>query len=46
VFAVGMPAKIIVAILVLGASFPFVAGYIDGALQTGIGDSLNSIKVR
>ena len=46
VFAVGMPAKIIVALIILGASFPFVAGYMDGALKTGISDSLKSIQVR
>jgi flagellar biosynthetic protein FliR len=46
VFAVGMPAKIIVAFLLIGVSMPFVAGYVDDALRSGIGDSLNSIKVR
>jgi flagellar biosynthetic protein FliR len=46
VFAVGMPAKIIVAILLLGASLPFVAGYVDDALKTAISDSLNSIHAR
>jgi flagellar biosynthetic protein FliR len=46
VFAVGMPAKIIVAFLILGASLPFVAGYVSDSLQSGIGDSLNSIQVR
>jgi flagellar biosynthetic protein FliR len=46
VFAVGLPAKIIIALIILGASLPFVAGYIDDALQTGITDSLNSIKTR
>ena len=46
VFAVGLPAKIIVALLILGASLPFVAGYLDDALKTGISDSLKSIQVR
>lgn len=46
VFAVGMPAKIIVAFLILAASMPFVAGYLDDALKNGISDSLNSIRVR
>ena len=46
VFAVGMPAKIIVALLILGASLPFVGGYMADALQTGISDALNSIQVR
>jgi flagellar biosynthesis protein FliR len=46
VFAVGMPAKIIVAILLMGASLPFVAGYINDSLHSGISDSLNSIRTR
>ena len=33
VFAVGLPAKIIVALLILGASLPFVGGYIADSLQ-------------
>jgi flagellar biosynthetic protein FliR len=46
VFAVGMPAKIIVALLIMGASLPFVAGFLDDSLKTGISDSLKSIQVR
>ena len=46
VFAVGLPAKIIVALLILGASLPFVAGYLGDSLESGISDSLNSIKTR
>jgi flagellar biosynthetic protein FliR len=46
VFAVGMPAKIIVALIILGASLPFVAGYMSDALKTGIGESLQSIHAR
>ena len=46
VFAVGMPAKILVALLILGASLPFVAGFVDDSLRGGISDSLNSIKAR
>lgn len=46
VFAVGMPAKIIVALIILGASLPFVAGFMGEALKTGISDSLKSIQVR
>jgi flagellar biosynthesis protein FliR len=46
VFAVGLPAKIIVALLIMGASLPFVAGYLDDALRGGITDSLDSIKTR
>jgi flagellar biosynthetic protein FliR len=46
VFAVGMPAKIIVAIMIMGASLPFVGGFLADSLQQGIGDSLKSIQVR
>jgi flagellar biosynthetic protein FliR len=46
VFAVGLPAKIIVALLILGASLPFVGGYLADSLQQGIGDALKSIQVR
>ena len=44
VFQVGLPAKILVAILIMGASLPFVAGYIADSLQAGIGTSLQSIE--
>jgi flagellar biosynthetic protein FliR len=46
VFAVGIPAKILVAMLILGASLPFVAGYLGDSVRHGIGDALNTIKVR
>lgn len=46
VFAVGMPAKIIVALIILGASLPFVAGFMDDSLKNGISESLKSIQVR
>ena len=45
VFAVGLPAKIIVALLIMGASLPFVGGYLADSLQQGIGDVLRSIRI-
>ena len=33
VFAVGFPAKVVVALLVVGASLPFVAGWISDQLR-------------
>jgi flagellar biosynthetic protein FliR len=45
VFAVGMPAKIIIALLIMGASFPFVGGWLSESLQQGIGDVLRTIRV-
>jgi flagellar biosynthesis protein FliR len=46
VFQVGMPAKIMIAFLVLGASLPFAAHFIADSLQGGVSDSLKSLKVR
>ena len=46
VFQVGMPAKIMIAFLVLGASLPFAAHFIADSLQGGVSDSLKSMKVR
>ena len=46
VFQVGMPAKIMIAFLVLGASLPFASHFIADSLQGGVSDSLQSLKVR
>jgi flagellar biosynthesis protein FliR len=46
VFAVGLPAKIIVALMIMAASLPFVGGFLADSLKQGIGDVLNSIQVR
>ena len=45
VFAVGLPAKIIVAFLILGASLPFVGGFMADSVEQGVGDVLRSIRV-
>ncbi|MEA2480011.1 MAG: flagellar biosynthesis protein FliR [Thermoleophilaceae bacterium] len=45
VFQVGLPAKIMIALLVMGASLPFAAGWISDSLQGGINNSLQSLKV-
>jgi flagellar biosynthetic protein FliR len=44
VFAVGFPAKIAVAFLILGVSLPFAGGWIAGQLQNGVGGALNSLQ--
>jgi flagellar biosynthetic protein FliR len=44
VFAVGFPAKIAVAFLILGISLPFAGGWIANQLQNGVGGALNSLK--
>jgi flagellar biosynthesis protein FliR len=45
VFAVGFPAKIIIGFLVIGASLPFAAGWIDGQLQQSIQAALSTLHV-
>jgi flagellar biosynthesis protein FliR len=44
VFAVGFPAKIAVAFLILGISLPFAGGWIGNQLQSGVGGALNSLE--
>jgi flagellar biosynthesis protein FliR len=44
VFAVGFPAKIAVAFLILGVSLPFAGGFIGNRLQDGVGGALQSLK--
>ena len=44
VFAVGFPAKIGVAFLILGISLPFAGGFIGNQLQSGVGDALKSLQ--
>jgi flagellar biosynthetic protein FliR len=45
VFAVGFPAKVVVGILVIGASLPFVGNWISGELQTSVAMALKTLKV-
>ncbi|MFL5883921.1 MAG: flagellar biosynthetic protein FliR [Thermoleophilaceae bacterium] len=44
IFAVGFPAKIAVAFLVLGVSLPFAGGFIANSLQDGVGGAIGSLK--
>jgi flagellar biosynthetic protein FliR len=46
VFAVGAPAKILVSMMIMAASLPFVGGFLADSLQQGIGDALQTIQVR
>ncbi len=46
VFAVGFPAKVVVGLLLVGASLPFVAGWISGELQQDVGSALQAIRGR
>jgi len=45
VFAVGFPAKILVGLLIVSASLPFVAGWIGNQLQQSVMSALQTIHV-
>jgi flagellar biosynthetic protein FliR len=45
VFAVGFPAKVIVGLVLVGASLPFVAGWLGDQLQTSVAAALHTLKV-
>ena len=45
VFAVGFPAKVVVGLLLVAATLPFVANWISGELQQDVGAALNAIRV-
>lgn len=45
VFAVGFPVKVVVGLLVVSASLPFVAGWISDQLQLSVAQALQTIKV-
>ena len=45
VFAVGFPAKVMVGLLLIGASLPFVAGWLADELQQRVPQALQTLKV-
>jgi len=45
VFQVGIPAKVVIGLLLIGASMPFVAGWIGDQLQADVGAALNTLRV-
>jgi flagellar biosynthesis protein FliR len=45
VFAVGFPAKVTVGLVLVGASLPFVAGWIDDELQRSVSTALRTLRV-
>jgi flagellar biosynthetic protein FliR len=45
VFAVGFPAKVTVGLVLVGASLPFVAGWIDDELQRSVSSALQTLRV-
>ncbi|HLH14726.1 MAG TPA: flagellar biosynthetic protein FliR [Solirubrobacteraceae bacterium] len=45
VFAVGFPTKVAVALLVVGASLPFVANWISSQMSSSVGAALGALHV-
>jgi flagellar biosynthetic protein FliR len=45
VFAVGFPAKILVGLLLIGTSLPFVAGWIGDQLTQSVSTALKSLQI-
>ena len=45
VFAVGFAAKIVVGLLVLGVTLPFMTGWLSDELQRSVADALRMLKV-
>jgi flagellar biosynthetic protein FliR len=45
VFQVGFPSKVLVGLLLIGVSLPFVGGWLATELQTDVGVALHSLRV-
>jgi flagellar biosynthetic protein FliR len=45
VFAVGFPIKIVVGLLVVGVSLPFVGGWLSDQLQLSVESALGSLRL-
>jgi flagellar biosynthetic protein FliR len=45
VFQVGFPAKVLVGLLLMGVTLPFVAGWLGDELQASISSALQALKV-
>ncbi len=45
IFAVGFPTKVAVALLVVGATLPFVGGWINDQLSVSVGQALGALHV-
>jgi flagellar biosynthesis protein FliR len=45
VFAVGFPAKVTVGLVLVGASLPFVAGWLGDEMQASVAAALQTLKV-
>jgi flagellar biosynthesis protein FliR len=45
VFSMGLPTKVLVGLVIMGASLPFVAGYITDELEASVAAALGSLGV-
>ncbi|HMJ33113.1 MAG TPA: flagellar biosynthetic protein FliR [Baekduia sp.] len=45
VFQVGLPAKVVIGLVLIGATMPFVAGWIADQLQADVGAALQTLRV-
>lgn len=45
VFAVGFPVKVAVALVVVGASLPFIGGWMTGQIETSLVSALHTLQV-
>lgn len=45
VFQVGLPAKVVIGLILIGATMPFFAGWIAEQLQADVGAALETLKV-
>jgi len=45
VFAVGFPAKVVVALLVVGATMPFVANWMSAQMSISVSAALSALHV-
>jgi len=45
VFAVGFPAKVVVGVLLIGMTLPFVAGWLSDELQASVSSALRTLQV-
>ena len=45
VFQVGVPSKVLIGLVLIGATMPFVAGWIGDQLQNDVGAALKTLKV-
>ena len=45
IFAVGFPAKMIIGLTLIGATLPFVSGFVADQLQLSVAQALHALKV-